>query len=389
MNPSIPYARQWINHQDIQAVVRTLASEYLTTGPDVTLFEESLSQLTGARHAVVCSNGTAALHLACLALGISDQDLGLTTPISFLASANCVEYCGGKVDFVDIDPSTLCMDPNKLEEYCLSNPSPQLVIPVDFAGTPADLPAIKSLADRFGFAVIEDAAHAIGSVYTHGGKNYACGSCTHSDLAIFSFHPAKTVTSGEGGAILTNDDELARRLRTLRNHGMTKTPELSASLGPWYYEMDTLGFNYRITDIQCALGISQLKRLEEHKTLRQKIVRIYNRAFEKEDRLILPPEALEKTACPHLYPIQLRGGSSVRGQVYHGLAEENIFCQVHYIPIYFQPYYARKYGYAPGKCPHAETYYSRCLSLPLFPSLDTGDTHRVVDKLLDLICKSF
>ena len=385
VDKSIPYARQWISDEDIKAVVQTLGSPFLTTGPDIQQFEESLCNLTGAGHAVVCINGTAALHLACLALGVSDRDWGVTSPISFLASANCMEYCGGSTDFIDIDPLTLCMDPEKLEEYCLSHPAPSLVIPVDFAGTPANLPAIRTLADRFGFSIIEDAAHAIGSTYTFNGRTYACGSCSHSDLAIFSFHPAKTITSGEGGAILTNDDKLAQKLRTFRNHGMIKTQELNDIHGPWYYEMETPGFNYRITDIQCALGISQIRRIKEFKSRRQRIVSLYNQAFQKDDRLILPPKELENSACPHLYPIQFREGSSVRKKVYHGLAAENIFCQVHYVPIHLQPYYAKKYGYAEGKCPNAETYYSRCLSLPLFPALGDEEVQTVIDRLLELI----
>ncbi|WP_022668469.1 UDP-4-amino-4,6-dideoxy-N-acetyl-beta-L-altrosamine transaminase [Desulfospira joergensenii] len=385
MTKSIPYARQWIHEEDIRAVVRTLDSSFLTTGPEIEKFEARLCQLTGAGHAIACTNGTAALHLACLALEISAPDLGLTSPISFLASANCIEYCGGKTDFIDINPLTLCMDPEKLEAYCLSNQPPRLVIPVDFAGMPADLPAIRSLAQRFGFAVIEDAAHAIGSTYTFEGRTYACGSCAHSDLAIFSFHPAKTVTAGEGGAILTNDDDLAFRLKTLRNHGMVKNRELNEEHGPWYYEMETPGFNYRITDIQCALGVSQLSRIDEFRARRQEIARLYNKAFKDDDRLILPPQELGKTACPHLYPIQFRGGSSVRKKVYQGLAAENIFCQVHYIPIHFQPYYAKKYGYTKKKCYQAETYYSRCLSLPLFPALKDEEVQTVIDKLSALI----
>ena len=385
MKQAIPYARQWITEEDIRAVVQTLGSPFLTTGPDIQTFEQSLCELTGAQHAVVCSNGTAALHLACLSLGVSERDHGLTSPISFLASANCMEYCGGKTDFIDIDPSTLCMDPEKLEEYCLTHPSPKLVIPVDFAGAPADLPAIKTLADRFGFYIIEDAAHAIGSTYTFQGRAYTCGSCSHSDLAIFSFHPAKTITSGEGGAVLTNDEQLAQKLRILRNHGMVKTRELSDLHGPWYYEMESPGFNYRITDFQCALGISQIHRIKEFKNRRQKIVALYNQAFQNDDRLIVPPLELEKSACPHLYPIQFKDGGSVRKKVYQGLAAEYIFCQVHYVPIHLQPYYAKKYGFTEGKCPNAETYYSRCLSLPLFPALSDEEVQVVIDRLMALI----
>jgi len=383
-HPHIPYARQWIADDDIQQVVQTLASDFLTTGPQIERFEAALCDLTGAGHAVACSSGTAALHLACMALGIAFGDTGLTSPNSFLASANCIELCGGRADFVDIDPHTLCLDPASLAAYCRSHPAPRVVIPVDFAGTPADLPAIHTLAQEHGFFVIEDAAHAIGSTYSHEGRIYQCGCCAHTDLAIFSFHPAKTITCAEGGAIMTNDAILADRLRMLRNHGMVKSLELSCDAadtelhGPWYYEMHALGGNFRITDLQCALGCSQLTRLDRFKDLRRKIVHTYNQAFTDDDRLILPPEHLAKNACPHLYPIQFVQGSRTRKRMFQTLVDHNIFCQVHYIPIHLQPYYTEKYGYARGKCPKAETYYSRALSLPLFAALTRDEAAYVI-----------
>ncbi len=387
----ISYARQWIEDDDIQQVVQTLASDFLTTGPQIERFEAALCDLTGAGHAVVCSSGTAALHLACMALGIASGDTGLTSPNSFLASANCIELCGGRADFVDIDSYTLCMDPEALADYCRNNSAPQVVIPVDFAGTPADLPAIQALGREYGFHVIEDAAHAIGSTYTHNGKTYQCGSCAHTDLAIFSFHPAKTITCGEGGAVMTNDKVLADRLRMLRNHGMVKSPDLTSDAadtdlhGPWYYEMHALGANFRITDVQCALGSSQLTHLGRFRDLRRKIVHTYNLAFKDDDRLILPPKALAKTACPHLYPIQFVRGSRTRKRIYQELADHRIFCQVHYIPIYLQPYYAKKYAYSRGKCPEAETYYSRALSLPLFAALARDQVAYVIKTVKELL----
>lgn len=385
-HPPIPYARQSMSPEDLDGVLTTLESPFLTTGPEVSRFEAALCDLTGAGHAVACANGTAALHLACLALGISGGDTGLTSPNSFLASANCIEYCGGSADFIDIHPRTLNLDPAGLEAWCRENSRPKVVIPVDFAGTPADLPAIHALSGEFGFRIIEDAAHALGSTYRHEGRVYQCGSCAHSDMAIFSFHPAKTVTCGEGGAVMTNDDDLAMKLRTLRTHGMVRgTGPDRPTDSPWYYEMAELGYNFRITDFQCALGTSQLKRLKAFKERRIQIVNLYNNAFKHDDRLILPPQALSDQACPHLYPIQFTGGSETRKKVYLGLADHNIFCQVHYIPIYWQPYYAKKYGYARGKCPNAETYYNRALSLPLFPSLTDKQAELVIQTLKSLL----
>lgn len=390
-SPAIPYAKQWVTKEDIHTVCEILASDYLTTGPVIERFENKLCELTRARHAVVCSNGTAALHLACMALGIGHNDLGVTSPNSFLASANCIEFCGGKTDFIDIDEDTLCMSPESLEIYCREQAVPRVVIPVDFAGLSADLPRIKALSQKFGFAIIEDAAHAIGSTYTVEGNLFACGSCAHSDMAIFSFHPAKTITTGEGGAILTNDDEIAHKLRTLRTHGMIRSQNQDQGQkpnqdnpfkDPWYYEMETLGYNYRITDFQCALGLSQLDRLPQFKARRNQIVTRYNQAFQGNPHLRLPPKALSKEACAHLYPIQLTKGEKARRSMYHALKDQNIHCQIHYIPIYLQPYYASKYGYTKGKCPGAESYYSRTLSLPLYPAMTQIQVQTVIDAVL-------
>jgi UDP-4-amino-4,6-dideoxy-N-acetyl-beta-L-altrosamine transaminase len=375
----IPYGRQSIDSCDISAVDAALRSDWLTCGPKVEEFEAALCRATGAQFAVACSNGTAALHLACLALDIGENDLGVTSPITFLASANCIEFCGGKTDFVDIDPARLCLSPERLEEYCATVATPKVVVPVDFAGIPADLPAIWKSAKSHGFAVIEDAAHALGSAYAHEGATYRCGSCAHSDLAILSFHPVKTITTGEGGAITTNSDELARTLRLLRSHGMTKDPaKLTRNDGPWYYEMHELGFNYRITDIQCALGTSQLRRLGEFKKRRQEIVRRYNAAFQNDKRFMLPPWPGGADPCQHLYPLRFTAGSAARLQAYEALKAAGIGTQVHYVPVHLQPYYAGKYGYKAGKCPAAENYYSGCLSLPLYAGMSDADTEMVI-----------
>jgi len=389
---SIPYTKQWVSQNDIHGVGKILASDFLTTGPVIGRFEDKLCELTRAKHAVACANGTAALHLACMALDINENDIGVTSPNSFLASANCIEFCGGKTDFIDIDSKSLCMSPAKLATYCKEQAVPRVVIPVDFSGNAANLPKIKALSLKFGFSIIEDAAHAIGSTYTFEGKTFACGSCAHSDMAIFSFHPAKTITTGEGGVVLTNNDDFACKLRTLRTHGMVRGLNMGQKKvkgngcdDPWYYEMETLGYNYRITDFQCALGLSQLDRLPQFKARRNQVVSIYNQAFQTISQLILPPKELTNEACPHLYPIQLAKGKDARLAMYHALKSRGINCQVHYIPIYWQPYYASKYGYAKGKCPRAETYYSRTLSLPLYPAITDIQVQKVIEAVLENI----
>lgn len=381
----IPYGHQSIDSNDINEIVKVLKSEWMTSGPTVELFEKKLCELTGANYAVACSNGTAALHLSCLALDIKNGELGITSPLTFLASANCVEFCGGNVDFIDIGETELSLSPAILEKYCEEVAIPKFVIPVDFAGIPADLPAIWALAKKFGFYVIEDAAHAIGSTFKFEKETYSCGSCSFSDLAIFSFHPVKTVTTGEGGAILTNNKKLAERLRLLRNHGITKDESVLTRNGPWYYEVHDLGFNYRLTDLQCALGLSQLHKLNKFKVRRTEIVAKYNDAFSDNSELITPMWSETKSPCFHLYTLQFRGGASVRLRIYNKLKEKKIYTQVHYIPVYWQPYYKMKYKYPVGKCPNAEKYYERCLSIPLYPAM----TDEIVDYVIDAVNDSF
>ncbi|OGJ87075.1 MAG: UDP-4-amino-4,6-dideoxy-N-acetyl-beta-L-altrosamine transaminase [Candidatus Raymondbacteria bacterium RifOxyA12_full_50_37] len=382
----IPYSRQQITRQDIHAIAQVLRSKYLTTGPAVEAFETALCKLTGARYAIACSNGTTALHLACLAIGLGKGHIGITSPLTFLASANCIEYCGAKTAFVDIDLATLCLSPAKLDEYCKTRKVPKVVIPVDYAGIPADLPAIHALAKKYGFMVIEDAAHSIGSTYSYHGKTYQCGSCAHTDIATFSFHPVKNITTGEGGAVLTNNARLAAKLRLLRSHGMTKDPALlSRKDGPWYYEMVDLGFNYRITDIQCALGISQLKRLGKIKKQRQAIVREYNRIFTGIEGIVTPPWPKHASPCQHLYPIWFANGSRARMAAYNTLAENGIHAQVHYIPVYMQPYYVEKYGKQAGLCQNAERFYNACLSLPLYPELTKPQIKKIVELVVEVV----
>ena len=383
---SISYGHQWIDDKDIEEVANVLRADFITTGPVAEEFEKDLCDLTGAKHAIVCSNGTTALHLACLALDIDKDSLGITSPITFLSSANCVEFCGGRVDFIDIDRNTLCLSPDRLEEYCENIAVPEVVIPVDFAGVPADLPAIKDLSRRYGFKVIEDAAHSIGTTYTHNCTVYHCGGCAHSDLAIFSFHPVKTITTGEGGAVLTNDDDMAERMRRIRSHGVERNSNLlGRNDGPWYYEMSELNFNCRITDFQCALGKSQLSKLPHFKRRRKEIVDRYNAAFKGNPALSTPEEPLNASVCYHLYPLQFEGGNQTRYRVFTSLADKRVFCQIHYIPVYWQPYYSKKHAYPIGKCPEAEFYYARCLSLPLYPALNDDEVDFVIQRVFECL----
>lgn len=382
----ILYGRQNITPADIASVVASLESDYLTTGPQVELFEAELSELTGAKHVITCVNATAALHLACLALDLPPGAVGVTSPITFVASSNCFEYVGIRGDFVDIDPDTRCLSADALEEYCLTSGAPQVVVSVSFAGLAGDLPRIYELSKRFGFKVIEDAAHAIGSRYSFGGEWFNCGSCAHSDIAVFSFHPVKTITTGEGGALLTNDDNIARRLRRLRSHGIERGAEcVPAGEGPWYYQLLELGFNYRITDIQCALGRSQLSRLESIKERRAEIVARYTDALAGLSGVVAPSWPFGSDPCFHLAVVELPGGSLQRKQIYEYLVSRMVNPQVHYIPVYWHPYYQRRYGYERGMCCNAESYYSRCLSLPLYESLSDSEVDYVISALQDAL----
>jgi UDP-4-amino-4,6-dideoxy-N-acetyl-beta-L-altrosamine transaminase len=380
----ILYGRQTITVEDIASVVETLNSDYLTTGPQVALFESELCELTGAKHAIACANATAGLHLACLALDLPRGSLGVTSPITFVASSNCLEYVGIRSDFIDIDPDTRCISADALEEYCITKGVPQVVVSVSFAGVSGDLPRIYQLSKRFGFAVIEDAAHAIGSRYSVGSQWFNCGSCAHSDIAVFSFHPVKTITTGEGGAILTNNDRLAERLRRLRSHGIGRGEQyIPEGEGPWYYQLLELGFNYRITDLQCALGRSQLRRLQSIKEKRAQIVGRYTDQLGSISELVPPAWPVDSDPCFHLAAVELPGGSIQRREVYDYLVSHAVHPQVHYIPVYWHPYYQKRYGYELGKCPNAEAYYSRCLSLPLYESLSDQEVDYVIKTVIE------
>jgi perosamine synthetase len=378
------YGRQTINQADVDAVVDVLRSDFLTQGPKVSDLEAAICRLTGAKHCVAVANGTAALHLAVAALELPEGSSGITSANTFLASANALIYNRLQPVFADIDPCTYCVTAESLQERVTADTA--VLIPVHFAGQPCDMVEIARLAAEHGLRVIEDAAHAIGSRYADGGH---VGNCAHSDMTIFSFHPVKTITTGEGGAITTNSEELCERLRMLRSHGVTKQPgQLSRNPGPWYYEMQALGFNYRMTDILAALGVSQLARLENFVERRREIAARYNVAFESLEWLETPHERPAVYSAFHLYVALIDFGrlGRSRATVMQELREKGVGTQVHYIPVYSQPYYcARSYGHMADACPRTESYYERCLSLPLYPGLEDADVDRVIEAVRGLV----
>jgi UDP-4-amino-4,6-dideoxy-N-acetyl-beta-L-altrosamine transaminase len=376
----LPYGRQWVDEDDIAAVVDILRSNWLTQGPTVAEFEKSLTDYCGAKYAVAVNSGTSALHIASLAAGVGKGDVGITSPITFVASANCIAYCGGTPKFADINPATINIDVDALEKVCEKD-NPKVIIPVDFAGQPADLPRIKRIAEKYGAMVIEDAAHSLGAGYTDDGIKYKAASCAHTDMAILSFHPVKHITTGEGGAVLTNDFDLYERLLELRSHGIAKFPErVIHNEGAWWYEQQKLGFNYRITDIQCALGISQMRKLDSFIERRRELVEIYKETFAAMNiDACLLTEAREKKSSYHLLVAMISGGLERRKRVFNELRSNNIWTQVHYIPVHFQPWYQETYGYREGDYPNAESYYGSCMSLPLFPAMEDADVVRVAE----------
>jgi UDP-4-amino-4,6-dideoxy-N-acetyl-beta-L-altrosamine transaminase len=367
----IPYGRQNINWADTSAVLRTLRSELLTQGPQVENFEGLLGELTSARFQVATNSATSALHLACLSLGVGPGDLVWTSAITFVASANCALYCGARVDFVDIDPATHNMSVESLEAKLLAaqleGKLPHVVIPVHFAGRSADMRKIKSLSERFGFSIIEDASHAIGASYA----GLPVGNCAFSDIAVFSFHPVKIITTGEGGAALTNNADLATRMRLLRSHGITrdKTQMIDDSRPDWYYEQLHLGFNYRMTDFQAALGASQIRRLGKFLKRRRTIASRYKRLLGRVDVKLPNFEELEASAW-HLFVIETIGKANEekRDGLFRSLRSAGILVNLHYIPVYRHPYFS-KLGFDPTSFPVAEEYYRRALSLPIYPGL--------------------
>lgn len=379
----IPYGCQLIDRRDIAAVSRVLRSPFLTQGPAVEEFERRLCARLGARHCVALANGTAALHLAVAALRLPPGGEGITSTNTFVASANALAYNGLRPVLADIDPRTGNISPDDLRRR-LSRRT-RVLIPVHFSGQPADMPAIGKIARRAGLRVIEDASHALGSRYGDGSP---VGSCPQSDMTTFSFHPVKTITTGEGGAVATNDPELHRRLLDLRNHGIVKEPErLRHPQGPWYYEMQALGFNYRLTDIQAALGISQLDKLDSFIARRRRIVCAYNRAFGDLPRVRIPWERPGVFSAFHLYVLRVDFAAlgKTRALVMSELRERGIGTQVHYIPVHLQPYYRERFGTRPGDLPLAEALYARSLSLPLYPAMRQGDVARVIRSVREVL----
>lgn len=381
----ISYGRQYITDEDIQAVVETLKSDYLTQGPKIGEFEKAFADYCGCRYASMVSNGTAALHLCAMALGIKPGDKVITTPITFVASANGFRYCGAEIVFCDIHPDTYLMDLDKLEEILKASPrgTYKAVVPVDFAGYPVDVERMRALADEYGFAIVEDACHAPGGALNDSkGVVNRVGNGHYADLTVFSFHPVKHIATGEGGAVTTNRKDLFDKISLYRTHGITKdTSLLQENHGGWYYEMQELGYNYRITEFQAALGISQLKRLDWSITRRNEIAKKYDAAFANTS-IRTPFRADNITHAFHLYIIQVEK----RKELYDFLRQNNIFSQVLYIPAHTMPYY-KHLGWKQGDMPVAEDYYSKCLALPMFPSLTDEEQEWVIEKVKEFICK--
>jgi UDP-4-amino-4,6-dideoxy-N-acetyl-beta-L-altrosamine transaminase len=383
----IPYGRQSLDQADIDAVMAVLQSDWLTQGPAIERFEQAMARRCQAGHAVAVCNATAALHIACLAAGLGPGDRLWTTPNTFLASANCGRYCGAQVDFVDIDPLTWNLDAvalaAKLEKAERNGTLPKVLVAVAFSGQSCDMREIARLSERYGFTVIEDASHAVGASYA--GRPVGCGE--FADMTVFSFHPVKIITSAEGGMVLTNRPELAQHLQRLRSHGMTRDAEQMSepSHGPWYYQQVELGFNYRITDLQAALGLSQLNKLEGFIARRRELAARYNRLLNGLP-LTLPGLQPEAESAWHLYVVRLRLDeiSLDHRQVFEGLRAAGIGVNLHYIPVHLQPYYC-DLGFAQGDYPQAERYYAEAISLPMFPSLSDEEQEYVVGQLQRLL----
>ncbi|MDC0587003.1 UDP-4-amino-4,6-dideoxy-N-acetyl-beta-L-altrosamine transaminase [Gammaproteobacteria bacterium] len=379
-NKTIPYGRQDITDEDIEEVVKILKSDFLTQGPTVPLFEEIVSTYSGSNHAIAVNSGTSALHIASLALGIGPGDIVWTSPNTFVASANCVLYCGAKIDFVDIDKRTFNLCPEKLElkliEAKKKQELPKVVIPVHIGGQSCDMKAIHRLSKKYGFRIIEDASHAIGALYD--GKKV--GNCLYSDFTIFSFHPVKIITSGEGGMALTNDKELARKARLFSSHGITSnTDEMDVKPDNeiWNYQQIELGFNYRMTDIHAALGISQMTRIDKFLSKRRELAKRYDEMLD-DLPVIVPFQAENCLSSYHLYLLKVN--SEIQKKVYQSLTSDGINVNLHYIPVYRQPYFMQ-FGFRQGYCKNAEEYFKSVLTIPLYPGLSFDDQDRVIESI--------
>lgn len=386
MSAMIPYGRQDINESDIQAVVDVLRSDFLTQGPAVPAFERAVAGYCGAQFSVAVSSATSALHIACLALNVGKGDLVWTSPVTFVASANCALYCGAEIDFVDIDPRTYNLSAAHLEEKLElakhAGRLPKVVIPVHLSGQSCDMVSIHALSQRYGFKIIEDASHAIGGKY----QGQPIGGCRYSDITIFSFHPVKIITTGEGGMALTNDVRLGKRMQLLRSHGITRdTHEMTHEPdGPWYYQQIELGFNYRMTDLQAALGLSQMQRLDEFVTIRHAIAKRYDDLF-KDLPMVTPWQLPESSSAFHLYVIRLKLEQLGKTHLafFEALRSAGVGVNLHYVPVYLQPYY-QGLGFKAGHCPEAERYYAEAISLPMYPGLMGGGQQRVVEALVTI-----
>ncbi len=380
----IPYGNQWITDEDVEAVVDVMRNAWLTQGPIGDQFERAIADYVGAKYCVTFANATAGLHCAVKVLDLPEGCEGITTPNTFLASSNCMVYNGVKPVFADISPTTYNLTEETIAERITEKT--KLLIPVHFAGQPCPMEAIGALAQKHGLKIIEDAAHAIGSIYEDGSR---VGCCKNSVMTVFSFHPVKTVTSGEGGAVTTNDPEIYKRLIRLRSHGVTKDPEQleHTSPGPWYYEMLELGFNYRLTEMQAALGLSQIKRLDMFKARRREIIAQYNAAFAGMQLLKTPFEGEGLCSCFHLYIVRIdfKTLGMSRKEVMAALMERGVGSQVLYIPVYTQPWYEKTYGVQRGLCPEAEAYYEETLALPLFPRMNDADVQTVITAVKEIL----
>ena len=382
----ISYGHQYISDEDINAVVNVLKGDYLTCGPAIPEFEKAFAEYVHAKYAVAVSNATCALHLAANALGVKPGDNVICTPLTFASSANCIRFCGGNVKFVDIDPKTYLLDINKLRETLEASPKGTYkgMMLVDFAGYPFKMDEYSKLADKYGMWIIEDACHAPGAYYTDAnGKKQFTGNCTYADVAVFSFHPVKHITTGEGGMVVTNREDIFKFASLFRTHGIThETSEMEKVDGPWYYEMLELGWNYRITDFQAALGTSQLKRARHNVELRRELVKRYNEAFKDISSIKTPYEAEDVYHAYHLYIIQFDD----RKGLYTFLRENKIFAQVLYYPLNLMPYY-KQFGNKKGDLPVVEDYYAHCLALPMFPTLTYEQQDYIIEKVKEFICK--
>ncbi len=372
----LPYGHQWIAADDIAAVAEALKSDWITQGPKVEEFEERIAEYCGAKYGVAVCNGTAALHAACAVTGISSGDEAITTPITFAATANAIVYCGGRPVLADIREDTQNIDPDEIRKRISAQT--KAILPVDFTGHPADLEEIKLLAGEKGIVVIEDASHALGAEY----KGQKVGSL--ADMTIFSFHPVKHITTGEGGMILTDNKDFYEKLRAFRHHGIVKE---NPSLESWYYEIFNPGYNFRITDFQCALGISQLRKLDAFVDRRREIVAKYNDAFKGVKEIITPTEIGNVRSAYHIYIIQLRLEllSTDKNEIFNALKAENIGVNVHYVPLHIHPFYQREFGYKKGDYPKAEKYYERAITLPVFPQMSNGDVEDVIGAVRKVI----